>query len=58
MEVTIKDLFIIVGPVMSFRSNDNSFVNVEEDLIAPYDENNCYNVWNNQLSIKNRPLKS
>jgi len=58
MEVIIKDLFIIVGPVMSSRSNDSSFVNVEEDLIAPYDENNCYHVWNNQLTIKNRPLKS
>ena len=54
MEVIIKDLFIIVGPVMSSRSNDSSFVNVEEDLIAPYDENNCYHVWNNQLTIKNR----
>ena len=48
MELTITDLFLILGPNLSQRSNDDSFYGLE-DLIAPYDEDNMYNIFSNQL---------
>jgi hypothetical protein len=60
MEIVINDLFVIVGPNMMQRSNDDSFLDPEEDLIAPYDENNMYNIMTNTLTVKRntRPIKS
>jgi hypothetical protein len=55
VEIIVKELFIIIGPNLMQRSNDDSFVSPQEDLIAPYDDNNCYHIWSNTLTIKNRP---
>jgi hypothetical protein len=38
IEIIIQDLFVILGPNMMQRSNDDSFTTHAEDLIAPYDE--------------------
>ena len=48
MEITITDLFLILGPNLSQRSKDDSFYGLD-DLIAPYDEENMYNIFSNQL---------
>ena len=55
MEVQIHDLFVIVGPNMKQRSNDDSFIDPEEDLIAPYDDSNMYNILTNTLTVKKAP---
>lgn len=52
MEIVIKDLFVIVGPNLMQRSNDDSFVSPDEDLIAPYDDSNMFHIFNNTLSVK------
>lgn len=49
---TIKDLFVIIGPSMAFRSDDEDFIPAHEDLITPYDESNMYNIFQNTLSVK------
>ncbi len=46
MEITITDLFLILGPNLSQRSNEDSFYGLD-DLIAPYDEENMYNIFTN-----------
>ncbi len=37
---------------MMQRSNDDSFTSHTEDLIAPYDEQNMYNIFYNTLTVK------
>ncbi len=46
MEISINDLFLILGPSLSQRSNEDSFYGLD-DLIAPYDEENMYNIFTN-----------
>jgi|AACY02.8.fsa_nt_gi hypothetical protein len=52
MEVTLTDFYVIAGPNMSQRTEDDEFVPVSEDLIAPYDENNAYHIFTNNLTVK------
>jgi hypothetical protein len=55
VEVTIEDLFIILGPSVKIVSNDESFeAENESSLLQPYDRNNMYNIFEHQLKIKKK----
>lgn len=59
IEVKIDELFAIVGPntESSFMSHDDSYLQEsDEQLAAPYDPTNMYNIFENQLKL--RPKQS
>ena len=53
LEIEVEDLLLILGPNLGSQSNDESYIN-DEDLSAPYDENNMYNIFEHQLKVKKR----
>ena len=59
IEITVSDLFLILGPNLVQRSHDESFCEQEEDgeLMLPYDPSNMYDIFANQLQIKNTGKK-
>ena len=54
VEVTIDELFVIAGPnIDTYMSQDDSYI--QDDLGAPYDPKNMFNIFENQLKLKPRP---
>lgn len=56
VELSIQDLYLILGPNLTQRSRDESFYKEdhEEELLLPYDESNMFNVFTNELQIKKK----
>jgi hypothetical protein len=57
VELTIQDLYLILGPNLSQRSRDESFYTEEiaDELLLPYDEANMFNIFVNELQVKKKP---
>ena len=53
MEISIDDLFIILGPNLSFVSHDESYI-ADEDLDESYDSTNVFNIFEHELQIKKK----
>jgi len=51
--VEVDDLFAIIGPQVE-SSHDDSFIGGEEGG-DHYDKSNMYNIFENQLRLKERP---
>ena len=45
IEITIEDLFIILGPNLNVMSHNESYIQENEDFESPYDESNMYNIF-------------
>lgn len=47
-QITIDDLQLVLGPSMGGVSNDDSFIH-DEDIGAPYDQSNCFNIFKHNV---------
>lgn len=56
LEFYIDDLFLILGPNLSFVSHDESYIG-DEELDTSYDSTNVFNIFEHELQIKKK-LKS
>lgn len=46
IEITIDELFIILGPNLNQMSHDDSYIEeTEQELEDEYDENNMFNIF-------------
>ena len=54
MELIIDDLFLILGPNLSFLSHDESYIG-DEGLDDSYDSTNVFNIFEHELQIKKKP---
>jgi hypothetical protein len=60
IEITIDELFVIMGPnTDKFLSHNDSYLEIEESkeaqsYLEPYDTSNMYNIFTNQLKLKNK----
>jgi hypothetical protein len=64
LELTIDDLYLIVGPNLSFTSHDESFIQEDtqsqndhgnnNQLDNSYDSTNVYNIFDHELQIKKK----
>ncbi len=53
MELTIDDLFLILGPNLNFVSHDESYI-ADEELDDSYDSTNVFNIFEHELQIKKK----
>ena len=44
----MEELFLILGPNLSFVSHDESYIN-DEELDASYDSTNVFNIFEHEL---------
>ena len=56
IEINIEDLFIILGPNLSYLSHDESYI-VSEDLNESYESTNVFNIFENDLNLKKKSKK-
>ena len=59
IEITIDELFVIMGPnTDKFISHNDSYLEMDESkpqsYLEPYDSSNMYNIFTNQLKLKNK----
>ena len=54
LEITIEDVYLVLGPSTFFRSNDESYIEEsKEDLVnLSYDSTNAFNVFEHEMKIK------
>ena len=46
----------IFGPCMKNNSKNDSFLEEnEQELMEPYEDNNCFNIFTNNLKLRKRP---
>lgn len=48
IELLIDDLYLILGPNLSFVSHDESYIN-DEELDESYDSTNMFNIFEHDL---------
>lgn len=61
ISIKLSDVYFIFGASMKNNSHDDSFIQEnEEELMEPYDELNCFNIFSNNLKLrkKRKPLSS
>jgi hypothetical protein len=49
----IDEMFLILGPNLSFASHDESYIQ-DEELDLSYDSTNVFNIFEHELQIKKR----
>ena len=49
----MEDLYLILGPNISFISHDESYI-VDEEADCSYDSTNVFNIFEHELQIKKR----
>ena len=53
--VNLDEVYFIVGPSLRMRSKDDSYLaETEEELLQPYDQNNCFNIFSNNLKLRKK----
>lgn len=54
LEITIDDVYLVLGPSTFFRSSDESYIEESrEDLLnLSYDSTNAFNVFEHEMKIK------
>ena len=54
LDLEIEDLYLLVSPSTSFRSNSESYIEEERDdlLNNSYDSTNAFNVFEHEMKIK------
>lgn len=49
----------IIGSTMKNNSKSDSFIEeTEKEMLEPYDENNCFNIFSNNLKLRKKKLNS
>lgn len=55
ISVKLSDVYFVFGGSMKNNSHDDSFIEeTEEEKLEPYDENNCFNIFNNNLKLRKK----
>lgn len=55
MHVCLDNVFLIVGPSIRCVSKDDSYLQEsEKELVEPYDENNGFNIFTNNLKLRKK----
>ena len=57
LEMQIDDIYLILGPSVYFRSNQDSYIeeNTNDLLNSSYDSTNAFNVFDHEMKIKAGP---
>ena len=55
MEVNLDEVYFIIGPSLRMTSKDDSYIaETEKELLQPYDHNNGFNIFSNNLKLKKK----
>lgn len=55
MDVSLENVFFIVGPSVRVVSKDDSYLKEsDQELQEPYDENNGFNIFTNNLKLRKK----
>ena len=55
MHIVLDNVFFIVGPSIRVVSKDDSYLHEsEKELLEPYDENNGFNIFTNNLKLRKK----
>jgi len=55
INVKLSDVYFILGPQLKHNSHDDSFIEeTEAEMAEPYDENNCFNIFTNNLKLRKK----
>ena len=55
LAVNLDEVFFIVGPSMRMTSKDDSYLEeTEQELLQPYDQHNCFNIFSNNLKLRKK----
>ena len=55
MYITLENVFFIIGPTMRIISKDDSYLQESDhELLEPYDENNAFNIFTNNLKLRKK----
>ena len=59
LQLSLENVFFILGPSMRVISKDDSYLQEsEQELLEPYDENNAFNVFTNNLKLRKKPSRA
>lgn len=55
MDITLDEVFFIMGPSMRVVSKDDSYLKeTDQEMLEPYDENNGFNIFTNNLKLRKK----
>ena len=55
MDISLENVFFIIGPSVRVVSKDDSYLKEsEQELLEPYDENNAFNIFTNNLKLRKK----
>ena len=55
MDVHISNVYFILGGTIKHNSKDDSFLaESEKELLEPYDQTNCFNIFANNLKLRKK----
>ena len=55
LHVSLENVFFIFGPSLRVVSKDDSYLQEgEKELLEPYDENNAFNIFSNNLKLRKK----
>ena len=56
LHISLENVFFIFGPSLRVVSKDDSYLQEgEKELLEPYDENNAFNIFSNNLKLRKKP---
>ena len=55
INVKLSDVYFIFGPQLKHNSHNDSFIEeTEAEMAEAYDENNCFNIFSNNLKLRKK----
>ena len=55
IHISLENVFFIFGPSLRVVSKDDSYLQEgEKELLEPYDENNAFNIFSNNLKLRKK----
>ena len=55
MDITLDEVYFILSPTMRLNSKDDSYLQENDDeLVEPYDSNNCFDIFQNNLKLRKK----
>lgn len=55
IRIKLSNVYFIFGASLKNNSNNDSFIEeTESEMLEPYDENNCFNIFSNNLKLRKK----
>lgn len=55
INIKLSDVYFIFGAPMKNNSHNDSFIEeTEEEMLEPYDDKNCFNIFTNNLKLRKK----